>query len=149
MSGRLTLWGSGQFLSTFIGQNVPPPPSFWLALVRTIPPSPYVSGAELDEPSPTDNPDYARVEIPNDVFNWSNDSAPQVMANLEQISFVTATSDWGDFGYWALCDVALEGNNYFVGTLDQPLTVMTDDQAVLYPGDLTVSLGPFYLVEEE
>lgn len=140
------MWGSGQFISTFLGQNVLPPTSFWLALVRTIPPSPYVSGAELDEP---DNSDYARVEIPNDVDNWANDSAPQEMANLQEIDFVTATSDWGPIYYWALCDMSYEGNNYFVGTLDDSLNILAGDQAALYPGDLTVSLGPFYLIEEE
>jgi hypothetical protein len=146
MSGRLTLWGSGQFLSVFLGLSVTPSQSFWLALVRDIPPSPYVSGTELDEP---DNEDYARVEIPNNPDNWANDSAPQVMANLLQIDFVTATSDWGPLNYWALCDSASGGNNYFVGILDEPMTILTDDQAVLFPGDLSVALGPFFLIEEE
>ena len=53
MAGRLTIWGAGELLTTFFGNldaAKDPPSAFYLALVRLIAPTPYMSGAELDEP---------------------------------------------------------------------------------------------------
>jgi len=145
MSGRLTVWGAGQLLTCYFNKTSEPPATFYLALVRTVAPTPYIEGAELDEP---DNDDYARVPIPNDLANWVNDSQPQEIYNALPAAFVTATSDWGQINYWALCDAPIEGNNFMVGDLETPQLIMTGDQPAFDEGDLSVSLGPFYLIEE-
>ena len=44
MSGRLTVWGASQLLTAYFAGTAEPPPSFWLALVRTTPPTPYMYG---------------------------------------------------------------------------------------------------------
>jgi hypothetical protein len=146
MSGRLTVWGAGELLTTYFGGTAVPPPSFWLALIRINPPTPYLDGTELDEP---DNDDYARIEIPNDQLNWVNDSQPQEIYNVLPAQYVTATSDWGQINYWALCNAPVDGFNLIVGDLEDPIQITTGDQAVISEGDLSVSLGPFFLQEED
>ena len=104
-----------------------------------------MSGLEIDEPTVDD---YARIEIPNDVDDWSNLSQPQVMSSILPVTFNTASSDWGPIGYWALCNLDAGGMCYFVGDLESPLLVETGDQVVMAEEDLSVSLGPFFLAEE-
>jgi len=145
MPGRLTVWGAGQILTSYFARTTTPPPAFYLALVRNIPPTPYMSGSELDEP---DNIDYARVLIENDLAHWSNSSQPQEIFNVMPSQFITATSDWGQINFWALCNADVDGYNLVVGNLDNPVVIEAGDQAVFADGDLSVSLGPFYLAEE-
>lgn len=145
MAGRLTQWGAGELILSYFSRTSEPPASFWLALVKETAPTLYISGAELDEP---ENTDYARVEIPNDYLNWSNESQPQVVVNDSDVLYVAATSDWGVLKYWALTNASVDGFNYFVGELEEPMNVLTGDTPMLGAGDLSVSLGPFFLVEE-
>jgi hypothetical protein len=146
MAGRLTMWGAQQLLTTYFTQGTTPPANFYLALVRSIPPTPYMDGTELDEP---DTPDYARIPIPNDLANWSNDSQPQEISNIAPFQFITATSDWGRINYWALTDALVDGNNFIVGDLENPVMILTGDQVTLEEGDLSMVLGPFYLVDDD
>lgn len=146
MAGRLTVWGASQLLTTYFAGTTEPPPSFWLALVRAIPPTPYMDGSELDEP---DAVDYARVEVPNDILNWGNDSQPQEVSNILPASFQVAASDWGVIGYWALCNASEDGYNFLVGDLENQVMVDEGDQVTFAEGDLSVTLGPFFLQEDD
>lgn len=146
MAGRLTVWGASQLLTAYFAQTTTPPPNLYLALVRTIPPTPYMDGSELDEP---DNADYARVAIPNDLSNWVNDSVPQEIYNVLPTQFVTSVTDWGVINYWALCNADIDGYNLIVGALENPVQVLAGEQAVISEGDLSVSLGPFFLTEDD
>jgi len=146
MTGRLTIWGAGQLLTSYFSATTTPPPAFYLALIRTVAPTPYLSGAELDEP---DTPDYARVLIENDLAHWTNSSQPQTIFNVVPTQFITATTDWGQIGYWALCNASVDGYNLIIGNLANPVVIGAGDQAAVDPGDLSVSLGPFLLDEED
>jgi hypothetical protein len=146
VTGRLTIWGAGQLLTSYFSQTTTPPQEFYLALICTVAPTPYLSGAELDEPT---NSDYARVLIENDLAHWSNASQPQIIANVVPSQFITATSDWGLISYWALTNAPVDGYNLIIGDLANPVIINTGDQARFEDGDLTVSLGPFLLDEEE
>ena len=88
------------------------------------------------------------MALPNDIVNWANDSEPQVVYNILPLNFPTATVDWGILNYWAICDAPVEGNNLIVGDLEQPIEINAGDQAAFDEGDLSVSLGPFYLPED-
>lgn len=145
MAGRLTVWGAGQLLTTYFSRTTTPPPAFYLALIKAIPPTPYMSGAELDEPDATD---YQRVIIDNDLANWSNSSQPNEIFNVRTISFITATSTWGQIKYWALCNAAVDGYNMFIGNLENPVQIQAGDVPMFADGDLSVSLGPFFMAEE-
>jgi len=141
MSGRLTIWGAQQLLTVYFSQYATPPLDFYLALIKDVAPTPFLDGTELDEPLATD---YARILVPNDQLNWANDSEPQVVYNTQPLAFTVATSDWGLMNFWALCDSPTDGNLVLVGDLEQPLQILTGDQAAFDEGDLTIVLGPFY-----
>lgn len=146
MAGRLTMWGAQQLLTTYFTQGSVPPATFYLALVRAIPPTPYMDGSELDEPTSVD---YARVPIANDLANWSNDSQPQEISNILPQTFTTATEDWGRINYWALTDSQVDGNNFIVGDLENPVMIMAGDQAAFEEGDISATLGPFFLQDDD
>ena len=140
------MWGAGQLLTNYLSQTGAPPSSFYLALICDTPPDPYNDGTELDEP-PAD--DYARIEIVNDRLNWSNENQTNVVMNLLPAQFITSVTDWGKINYWALCDSPVDGNNLLVGLLDTPVYVNAGDQVVIDVGDISMSLGPFFMVDEQ
>lgn len=146
MPGRLTVWGASQLLTTYFSQTTTPPPSLYLALVKDVAPTPYISGSELDEP---DNEDYARVAIESSLAYWFNDSTPQEIYNAQAAAFTTAVTRWGKISYWALCNAQLGGYNMLVGDLVNPVIVEIGDQPVFSPSDLSITLGPLYLSEAE
>jgi hypothetical protein len=145
VSGQLTVWGAGQILTSYFNATNTPPTSFYLALIRIVAPTPYMSGAELDEPT---NADYARLQIENDLAHWSNTSQPQTIVNMVPAQFITATSDWGQINYWALTNAAVDGYNLLVGTLETPVLIHAGDTASFEAGDITASLGPFFMADE-
>ena len=141
MAGQLTLWGAGEILNSFFGGGATPPNNFSLALIKDVPPTPYVSGNELDEPTAGG---YSRAVVPNDVVTWSNAGALNVTALANNIGFVEATADWGTIRYWALCNALTGGNPYFVGQMESPERIVTGDIPVVSANDLSVELGPFF-----
>lgn len=146
MAGRLTQWGAGELLRSFFSRTATPPPSFWLGLVMENAPSPYVIGAELDEP---EGLSYSRVEILNDIENWPSDNGLlHVVANGLAVSFVTAQEDWGRIGYWAVCNAQEDGYVYLVGEMEEEQSVLTGDQVIINSDELVVELGPFFTPDE-
>ena len=145
MAGRITLWGAGQLLNTHFGKSVEVPNSYYLAMIRKIPPTPYVSGSELDEPV---GMGYLRAEIPNTLGYWSNQGQLQVSVLNDDVTYVQATEAWGELRYWALCNAEVEGFVYFIGSLESPITINTTDTLVVGAGDLGITLGPFFTSEE-
>jgi len=144
MAGRLTLWGAGELLKSYWSQSASPPQTYYLALMKDIAPSPFVSGSELDEPRGLG---YTRLAIPNNTVYWSNASQPQVITMSESLLFSTATSDWGFVRYWALCNAEVEGFVYATGSLETSINVPSGE-VVRIPADvLSISIGPFYAEE--
>lgn len=145
MSGRITLWGAGQLMSAYFGKGAPIPDTFYLAAMKTTPPSPYVSGSELDEPT---GGGYQRLAIPNNGIYWTNTGQIQVALLNTDVTFAAATASWGELRYWALCNASVEGFAYFVGTLETPVTINVTDSLQVGAGDLGVSVGPFFAAED-
>lgn len=141
MAGKITLWGANEFLRCLFTKTAEPPQNFYLALVTSSPPTPYISGSELTEP---DVSGYARAEIPNDFSNWSNNGQMHVMSTEKDISFIQATEDWGTVRHWALCNAPAGGFVYFFGALEAPVSVFAGDTVRVSADDISVSLGPFY-----
>lgn len=145
MAGKITLWGASELLRSFFTQTAEPPPVFYLALVNSAAPTPYVSGAELDEPKVGT---YSRAAISNDFGSWTNNGQMQVMVTEEDVEFIQATEDWGTVRYWALCNSPVGGFVYFIGELESPVAITVGDTARINAGDISISLGPFYTSEE-
>lgn len=147
MSGRLTLWGAGELLRSFFGKSSEPPPSFYLALVKETAPSAYVSGMELDEPDVAAG--YQRFLIPNEVTSFNYDeSSLNIVSNLNELAFITATADWGRIAYWAICNAEVDGYVYFVGQMENEQIINLGDQAVVDADELVIELGPFFTDED-
>jgi hypothetical protein len=145
MAGKITLWGAGELLRTFFSGLSTPPDAFYLALVKDIAPTPYVSGAELSEP---DFEEYARVQIPNDSLTWTNEGQVQTMVCEADVEFIAALQDWGTVRFWAICNAPVDGYVYFVGNFEDPEIISTGDSVLVSAGNLSVSLGPFFSEEE-
>jgi hypothetical protein len=144
MSGRLTLWGAGEFLRTNISRTTEPVPNFFIALCLSRP-SPYVTGLELDEPTTAS---YARALLPNDAESWSSGDQPHMLMNEVDVTFITATEPWGRIPYWAICNADIEGYVYAVGALEGEEVIETDDQVVIEAGEIAIELGPFFTDED-
>lgn len=145
MAGRITLWGADQLLTSFFSRKTEVPSGFYLALIKDIAPTPFISGSELDEP---EGGSYVRTLIPNTTDQFSNIGQPQVI-NLEtNVQFLPATDLWGMIRYWALCNAQVEGYVYFIGKLVAPMKVDNGDIAFVSAGDLSIALGPFFTAED-
>lgn len=145
MAGRPTLWGAGQIVKAMFSRSAEPPPNFYVALIRTIAPNPYMSGAEIDEPSADDG--YQRVEVPNDLSMWVEGSSASVMQVNDDVLFLPASNDWGSIGWWALCDSDVEGNVYAIGDFTNPQIIDTGDQLKIGADTLVIEMGPFAIDE--
>ena len=145
MAGRITLWGAGQMLNAHFGKSADIPANYYLAMIRKIPPTPYVSGAELDEP---EGLGYTRAVIPNNLTYWSNAGQIQVSVLNSDVVYAPATGDWGDLKYWALCNAEVEGYVYFIGSLESQIRINNTDSLIVGAGDLGVTVGPFFTSED-
>jgi hypothetical protein len=140
MSGRLTIWGAQQILGSFFGKSYVAPDNFYLALIKNVEPNAYVSGAELDEP----REGYERIAIPNNGLWWGDNGQLHVISTEQDVTFATATAQWGVIRYWALCNAPVDGMAYACGDLPGNSLVGIGDIASVAAGDLAITLGPFY-----
>lgn len=143
MSGAISLYGAGQFLSAMFGQSATPPQDYYVALIGDTPPSPYLNGEELDEPTAAS---YARAVVPNLASVWELDG--NVMVNVAEVAFAPAVEDWGRVSFWALTDAAVGGQIYAVGDLDVPVTVLAGDEVVMPVQAFAFELGTFFNTPE-
>ena len=96
--------------------------------------NPEVSdGASYTEVSPSGTA-YARRAI---TFNAASGGST---INTAAITFAKATADWGTAGYWVVADSLTGGNVLFYGPINNPMTVLTNEQFEIDAGQLTISL---------
>lgn len=140
--GSPTLWGATEMMGSFFGALRVPPTRMYMALILDTPPSPYISGNELDEPSA--DAGYNRLQIDNVATNWSQNM--ETITNASTMTFTTAVSDWGTINYWALCNTLIEGQVYFYGEFIEPVLILETDYAVIDVGTLSFTMGPSIVV---
>lgn len=83
---------------------------------------------------------YARVSVKGD-SNWSAGSTNGQTDNENNISFTTATGDWGYVSGLFLVDASSGGNVILYGTLTTPKIVENGDQFVIAAGDLDITFA--------
>lgn len=139
MSAGITADGI-EYLLNLMRNAETPVGSYYVALIRDLPPGFTISGEELDEPT---NPEYARGEIINDSGSW--EVSDNTLSNAVEVPFPVATDDWGQIRYWALTDQPLDlgGRVLLAGEFSEALFVEALDQPVLDEGSLTFSLEGF------
>jgi hypothetical protein len=83
---------------------------------------------------------YARVSVKGN-SNWSAGSTNGQTDNENNISFTTATGDWGYVSGLFLADASSAGNVVLYGTLTTPKIVENGDQFVIAAGDLDITFA--------
>ena len=81
---------------------------------------------------------YARVAVTNNATNWPAASGG-AKSNGTEITFPTATADWGEVVAFAILDAAAAGNFLYWGDLTTPKTINDGDTAKFAVGDLDVT----------
>lgn len=107
------------------------PETVYVALYTTAP-TDVGGGVEVSGGS------YARVAVTNNLTNWPA-AAAGAKANGTEITFPTATADWGTVVAFAILDAASAGNFLYWGDLTQSKTVNNGDTAKFAVGDLDVT----------
>jgi len=80
--------------------------------------------------------DYARVQV----TAWNAPSSGST-ANTSDITFPTASADWGNIRYVGIMDASTEGNLLFWGQLDEDKDVTNGDTFSVSAEDLDIWLG--------
>lgn len=134
MAGGATADGLA-YLAELWSYGEEPVGSYYVALIRTIPPTFAADGDNLDEP---DSAAYVRAELVNDSANWAVNNG--TVANVFEVAFPPCDVTWGRIGYWAICDEEEGGRVFFVGQLEEPLYVEATGVVVLTPGAVGVEM---------
>ena len=107
------------------------PATVYVALY-TVAPTDAGGGTEVSGGS------YARVAVTNNDTNFPAASGG-AKANGTEITFPTATDDWGECVAFAILDAASDGNFLYWGDLTTSKTVNNGDTAKFAVGDLDVT----------
>ena len=106
--------------------------NWYVALFTTMPDADGAGGAEVI------GGDYARQIVANSLTNFSVSDGQ--MTSIADISFLTATADWGTVVGFGLYDAVSGGNYIFSATLSSSRTVVTGDQLKIASGALVVNV---------
>lgn len=137
MPSAVTTYGATYFLNTLFGQENPPPPFFYVALL-TQAPGTQTDGSLLVEPDPAAG--YTRAQLINDQNAWGT-AVDGVIASTAQVVYPVASADWPTVTHYALCDTLFGGNVYLYGNFIMPRRVLAGDQARLPAQALSLSIG--------
>lgn len=107
------------------------PATVYVALY-TVAPTDAGGGTEVSGGS------YARVAVTNNDTNWPA-AAAGAKANGTEITFPTATADWGEVVAFAILDAETVGNFLYWGDLTTSKTVNNGDTAKFAVGDLDIT----------
>ncbi len=130
MGGFADYW-EDKILNHIFGKAIYNPPTIYVGL-STSNPQDDVSG--LTEPN---SHGYARVQT--DSADW-NEASSGTVSNINDITYVRATGDWGTVTYFALFDAETGGNLLAHGQLSQAMAIGSSDTARFAAGELNISL---------
>lgn len=94
------------------------------------------TGASAGEVN-TSGTGYGRVAVTNDDTKWT--VTDNVVENAADVTFATATADWGTINQFAILDATTGGNILFWSTLAVSKTVTTGDTVRFNAGDITIT----------
>lgn len=120
-------------LDMILGAGFTPPDPVYICLFTAVP-TDSTFGTEAAGTG------YARVAVDNDDVQWP-DAALGVKANGEDITFPTATGDWGEVFGWGILDHATNSNPeniIFSGVLTSSIEVLTGMTPNFPAGSLTL-----------
>lgn len=121
------IFGTGEGQSLVYAQ-----PAKWVALCTTEP-TDVSTGSNIAEPS---SPSYGRVRV----HTW-DESSGGATENTGDITFGTASADWGTILSFAICDAETAGNVLAYGDLTISKSVQSGDTPKFASGDLDITLA--------
>lgn len=130
--GSKTDYLENKVLDHIFGKSSFTQPTIYVALY-TVTPSDSGGGTEVSGGS------YARKQTA--ASDW-NPAASGSMSNVNDITFATATADWGTIVAFALLDAASSGNMLYWGAVSPSKDVDSGDTAKFAggtPGDLVIT----------
>lgn len=135
----LTDYAEEQFMQwAFHGSDMDNAPStLYIALHDADP------GETPDGTNEIDASDYDRESVTADDTEWDQgtDGDATTMENANEISFGTATSDWGTVSHFSIWDGDADSDNaIWYGNLDSSKTVEENDEIRFQAGDLTAQI---------
>lgn len=116
------------------GFSVTAPVNVYVGLYTAMSSDRSVGGTEVS----TSGTNYARQPITFGTPAYNMDGSVKV-ANLAQVTFLTASSVWGTIVGFGIYDAASGGNLLYFGTLSAMQSVSTGDTIVFDTGSLNVS----------
>lgn len=132
MAGSKSDFLENELLDHVLGNAAYSAPATVYVALYTVAPSDAGGGTEVSGGS------YARVAVTNNATNWPAASGG-AKANGTEITFPTASGDWGECVAFAILDAASDGNFLYWGDLTTPKTVNSGDTAKFGVGDLDVT----------
>ena len=130
MGGFSNYW-ENKILDHIFGKGSYTPPTIHVALSTA---DPLDDGSGISEPSGNG---YSRVVT--STSDWSASSGGAV-CNTNNITFPTASGNWGTITHFALFDSAMGGNMLAHGALDQPKVITGSDTGKFDAGALDIGL---------
>lgn len=138
MAGSKSNWFENAILKHVFGDTAYTAPAtlyvgLWDNSVTLGDTSTGTSDGEVD----TSGTGYGRVAVTNDDTEWT--VTDNVSENANDITFPTATDDWGTINQFAVCDATTGGNILFWSTLAVAKTVTAGDTVRFNAGDITIT----------
>lgn len=128
-------YGCDLILETLLGGTFPT--SLWVALsLRRVDPS--WDGDDLAFFEPTDAA-YGRLEIV--LPTGFTDVDGGACTNVDDLVWDTPTEDWGQIGFFALCDAETSGHVLFPCDIASPFYVPAGGEAKMLAGSITLNVG--------
>ena len=120
----------------FSGTALPNTPTH-IGLFTTEPADDATGGVEATGGS------YAREALAKNGTNWGSSAggAPSTIETLVDVTFTTATADWGTIVAWGYFTAISGGTLLFFGSLDTDKAIDNGDTAKFTAGNITAKLG--------
>lgn len=111
-----------------------PSGTLWIALSTT---DPTEDGSAIVEP--VESSGYSRAAITNDKNNWSSaELGSGLLFNVVDITFPTASGDWGIISHFGIFDQQTSGNMYGCGAVNRAKFVYSGESPTMGSGTLRV-----------
>jgi hypothetical protein len=137
VAGKMSNYLEGALLARLLGLSSPTP--LTLPISGTL----YLGVCTAD-PSPSDGTTYTEVSSVGTAYARRpitfNAASAGSIVNTAAITFAKATADWGMASYWIISDSLTGGNVLFYGPVNNPMSVLANEQFEIDVNQLNISL---------
>lgn len=136
MSDSMSTYLANQVLDWLKGTTFVAAPANTYVSLWTTDPLDDGSGTEVTGGS------YARVQVASGGWSAKTDlNGGRAVSNSANVTFPTATADWGTVTHIGISSASTAGNLYFYGPLEVSVSVLNGETFYIPAGDLVVQIG--------